>query len=185
MVTPKPRATPRARPSFHPRNADTPTPQSNWALTSTKAPTKTRGAPPRFDGTVWVHARAEVARRRVFAKGADDEQFINDWMSQENSFLTANQPWLRADLLVGVDLGHPMTLGGDFGNVVTSPGSTVTEQTGARRRAVLDRRQALPLFRCLIGSQTLEPCSALVGYANRLPYHRLSEGVRRGHHTAK
>lgn len=62
---------------------------------------------PRFDGTVWVHARAEVARRRVFAKGADDEQFINDWMSQENSFLTANQPWLRADLLVGGDLGQP------------------------------------------------------------------------------
>ena len=45
VVTPKPRAAPRARPSFHPQNADTLIPHQNSALSSTKAPTKTRGAP--------------------------------------------------------------------------------------------------------------------------------------------
>ena len=49
VVTPKPRATPRARPSFHPRNADSPAAQPKPALTSTKAPTKTRGAPHKFE----------------------------------------------------------------------------------------------------------------------------------------
>ena len=52
VVTPKPRATPRARPSFHPRNPDTPLLQQNPPLTSTKTPTKTRGAPPMFDELV-------------------------------------------------------------------------------------------------------------------------------------
>src|SRR5258705_11014723 len=52
VVTPKPRATPRARPSFHSRNADSPLPQQNPPLTSTKAPTKTRGAPREFDVVV-------------------------------------------------------------------------------------------------------------------------------------
>src|SRR5262245_37364979 len=49
VVTPKPRATPRARPSFHPRTTDGVAPQQKPALTSTKAPTKTRGAPHMFD----------------------------------------------------------------------------------------------------------------------------------------
>ena len=49
VVTPKPRATPRARPSFHPRNADTLSAQPKSTLTSTKAPTKTRGAPHMFE----------------------------------------------------------------------------------------------------------------------------------------
>jgi hypothetical protein len=49
VVTPKPRATPRARPSFHPRNADTLLPQQNPPLNSTNAPTKTRGTPRTFD----------------------------------------------------------------------------------------------------------------------------------------
>src|SRR5262245_57299590 len=49
VVTPKPRATPRARPSFHPRTTDGVAPQQKPALTSTKAPTKTRGAPYVFE----------------------------------------------------------------------------------------------------------------------------------------
>ena len=49
VVTPKPRATPRERPSFHPRNADTVAPPPKPPPTSTKAPTKTRGAPHMFE----------------------------------------------------------------------------------------------------------------------------------------
>ena len=74
-----------------------------------------------FDATVWVHARPEVGRRRVISKGADSEQFADDWMAQENSFLTDNQPWRRADLLVAGELGQPSRRG-EFGNVVTGPG---------------------------------------------------------------
>src|SRR5262249_45014131 len=51
VVTPKPRATPRARSSFHPRTTDGVAPQQKPALTSTKAPTKTRGAPHMCDET--------------------------------------------------------------------------------------------------------------------------------------
>jgi hypothetical protein len=59
VVTPKPRATPRARPSFHSRNADSPLRQQNPPLTSTKAPTKTRGAPREFERTDRTISRAE------------------------------------------------------------------------------------------------------------------------------
>ena len=80
-----------------------------------------RDLEPWFDAMVWVQAREEVARRRVIAKGADSAQFVDDWMAQENSFLTDHRPWLRADLIVGGELGQP-TVGGETGNVVTSPG---------------------------------------------------------------
>jgi len=83
--------------------------------------TCSRDLEPWFDAMVWVHAREEVARRRVIAKGVDSAEFVDDWMAQENAFLTAHQPWLRADLIVGGELGQP-TVGGETGNVVTSPG---------------------------------------------------------------
>jgi hypothetical protein len=61
VVTPKPRATPRARPSFHPRSADSVAPQPKATLTSTKAPTKTRGAPH------WIHLRTTNPIESTFA----------------------------------------------------------------------------------------------------------------------
>ena len=46
-----------------------------------------------LDAMVWVYASPGVARRRVIAKGADTEEFINDWMAQENAFLADHRPW--------------------------------------------------------------------------------------------
>lgn len=78
-------------------------------------------ARPLLDAVVWVHARAEVARRRVITKGADTEEFIDDWMDQENAFLSDHRPWEAADLLVAGELGQPARTG-KYGNVVTAPG---------------------------------------------------------------
>jgi uridine kinase len=74
-----------------------------------------------LDAVVWVHARAEVARRRVIAKGADTEEFINEWMAEENAFLDDHRPWEVAHLLVAGELGQPAPTG-KYGNVVTAPG---------------------------------------------------------------
>jgi len=80
-----------------------------------------RQARPWLDAVVWVHARAEVGRRRVIAKGVDSEEFIDDWMSQENAFLAEHRPWEVADLLVAGELGQPAPTG-RYGNVVTAVG---------------------------------------------------------------
>jgi len=74
---------------------------------------------PWLDAVVWVHARAEVGRRRVIAKGADTEKFINEWMSKENDFLSEHRPWDIAEVVVAGELGQP-TLTGRYGNVVTA-----------------------------------------------------------------
>jgi hypothetical protein len=74
-----------------------------------------------LDATVWVHARPDVARRRVIAKGVDTDAFIDDWMTQENAFLAEQRPWETADLLVAGELGQPSRTG-SFGNVVTAAG---------------------------------------------------------------
>ena len=74
-----------------------------------------------LDATVWVHARPDVARRRVIAKGVDTDEFIDDWMTQENAFLAEQRPWESADLLVAGELGQP-SRDGSYGNVVTAAG---------------------------------------------------------------
>ena len=74
---------------------------------------------PWLDAVVWVHARAEVGRRRVIAKGVDTEDFIDDWMNQENDFLAEHRPWEIADVVVAGELGQP-ALTGRYGNVVTA-----------------------------------------------------------------
>jgi hypothetical protein len=76
---------------------------------------------PYLDAVVWVHARAEVGRRRIIAKGVDTEKFANDWMTQENDFLAEHRPWEIADVIVAGELGQPSTTG-RYGNVVTSVG---------------------------------------------------------------
>jgi hypothetical protein len=78
-----------------------------------------REARPYLDAMVWVHARAEVGRRRVIAKGTDSEQFINDWMAEENAFLADHRPWECADVIVAGELGQPSPHG-TYGNVVTA-----------------------------------------------------------------
>jgi hypothetical protein len=72
---------------------------------------------PFLDTMMWIYARPEVGWRRVVAKGADSEQFINEWMAQENAFLAEHRPWECADLFVAGELGEP-SLGGKYGNVV-------------------------------------------------------------------
>jgi hypothetical protein len=74
---------------------------------------------PWLDAVVWVHARAEVGRRRVIAKGVDTEDFIDDWMNEENDFLAEHRPWEIADVVVAGELGQP-ALTGRYGNVVTA-----------------------------------------------------------------
>lgn len=75
---------------------------------------------PRLDAVIWIHARSEVGRRRLVAKG-DSEAFINDWMRQENALLAEHRPWEVADLIVAGELGQPSRTG-RYGNVVTAPG---------------------------------------------------------------
>ena len=75
---------------------------------------------PYLDAVVWVHARPEVGRRRVTARG-DTEEFIADWMGQENAFLDEQRPWEVADILVAGELGQP-SHNGRYGKVVTAPG---------------------------------------------------------------
>ena len=48
-----------------------------------------------FLAAVWVHASLGVTRRRVIAKGADTEEFVNDWMAQENAS-SASRRWTAA-----------------------------------------------------------------------------------------
>jgi energy-coupling factor transporter ATP-binding protein EcfA2 len=74
-----------------------------------------------LDAVVWVHARPDVARRRVIAKGMHTEQLVDDCMHQENAFLEQDRPWEVADVLVAGELGQP-SLTGKYGNVVTAPG---------------------------------------------------------------
>jgi energy-coupling factor transporter ATP-binding protein EcfA2 len=74
---------------------------------------------PWLDAVVWVHARAEVGRRRVIAKGVDTEDFIDDWMREENEFLAEHRPWEVAHVVVAGELGQP-ALTGRYGNVVTA-----------------------------------------------------------------
>jgi len=76
---------------------------------------------PWLDVVVWVHARAEVGRRRVIAKGVDTEKFVDDWMNEENVFLAEHRPWDVADVVVAGELGQP-ALTGRYGNVVTASG---------------------------------------------------------------
>jgi uridine kinase len=74
---------------------------------------------PWLDAVVWVHARAEVGRRRVIAKGVDTEDFIDDWRNQETDVLAEHRPWEIADVVVAGELGQP-ALTGRYGNVVTA-----------------------------------------------------------------
>ena len=62
---------------------------------------------PWLDAVVWVHARKEVGRQRLVARGVDTDNFIDDWMAQENTFLDDQRPWEIADLLVAGELGQP------------------------------------------------------------------------------
>lgn len=79
-----------------------------------------------LDAVVWVYARNTVGRQRLVARG-DSDEFINDWMTQENVFLADHRPWDVADLFVAGDFGQPSRDGRD-GNVVTAPGPHQTRQ---------------------------------------------------------
>lgn len=56
-----------------------------------------------LDAVVWVHASEQVGRDRVIARGVDSQEFIDDWMSQENAFLADQRPWEQAALWVAGD----------------------------------------------------------------------------------
>lgn len=54
---------------------------------------------PWFDATVWVQSDADLAYRRVLARGDDPVEFVNDWTAQEIPFLTRDRPWARATMV--------------------------------------------------------------------------------------
>ncbi|WP_197739719.1 uridine kinase [Mycolicibacterium sp. P1-18] len=53
-----------------------------------------------FDATVWVQSDADVAYRRVVARGDDPLEFVDEWTAQEVPFLARDRPWARATLVV-------------------------------------------------------------------------------------
>lgn len=55
---------------------------------------------PWFDATVWIQCDADLAYRRVLARGDDPVEFIDDWTAQEVSFLAQDRPWARATVVV-------------------------------------------------------------------------------------
>lgn len=56
-----------------------------------------------FDATVWVQSDADLAYRRVLARGDDPVEFVDDWTAQEVPFLASDRPWARATVVVS---GH-------------------------------------------------------------------------------
>jgi energy-coupling factor transporter ATP-binding protein EcfA2 len=73
---------------------------------------------PWLDGSVWVHARAEVALQRVVDRDVDTPEFIADWMTHEHAFFAEDRPWDRADVFVAGELGQPSP----GGRIFTTPG---------------------------------------------------------------
>ncbi|RDH78759.1 hypothetical protein DVS77_09060 [Mycolicibacterium moriokaense] len=74
---------------------------------------------PWLDAVIWVHARAAVGLRRVVSRGVDTDEFIDDWMKQENDFLAQHRAWETADVIVAGELGQPSPTG-RYGSVVTA-----------------------------------------------------------------
>ena len=54
---------------------------------------------PWFDATVWVQSDADLAYRRVVARGDDPIEFVDEWTAQEVPFLANDRPWMRATLI--------------------------------------------------------------------------------------
>ena len=53
-----------------------------------------------FDATVWIQSDADLAYRRVLARGDDPVEFVDDWTAQEVPFLANDRPWARATVFV-------------------------------------------------------------------------------------
>lgn len=53
-----------------------------------------------FDATVWIDSDADLAYRRVLARGDDPVEFVDEWTAQEVPFLAQDRPWVRATLRV-------------------------------------------------------------------------------------
>jgi len=53
-----------------------------------------------FDATVWIQSDAELAYRRVLARGDDPVEFVDDWTAEEVPFLANDRPWARATVVV-------------------------------------------------------------------------------------
>ena len=62
---------------------------------------------PFLDALIWVYARPETGRQRVVSRGVDTEQFILDWLAQENAMLGRHRPWQCATLLVHTEQASP------------------------------------------------------------------------------
>lgn len=70
---------------------------------------------PWYDATVWVQSDAELAYRRVVARGDDPIEFVDEWTAQEVPFLANDRPWARATLIAS---GEASSIGG--GRVLTA-----------------------------------------------------------------
>ncbi|BBY27494.1 uridine kinase family protein [Mycolicibacterium sediminis] len=53
-----------------------------------------------FDATVWIQSDADLAYRRVLARGDDSVEFVDDWTAREIPFLANDRPWARATVVV-------------------------------------------------------------------------------------
>lgn len=62
---------------------------------------------PFLDALIWVYARPETGRQRVRARGVDTEQFILDWLAQEDTMLGQHRPWQCATLFVHAEQSTP------------------------------------------------------------------------------
>ena len=71
---------------------------------------------PFLDALIWVYARPETGRRRVLSRGVDTEQFILDWLAQEDAMLAQHRPWQCATLLVHAEQTTPN------GDLITAAG---------------------------------------------------------------
>ena len=53
-----------------------------------------------LDATVWIQSDADLAYRRVLARGDDPVEFVDDWTAEEVPFLANDRPWARATVVV-------------------------------------------------------------------------------------
>jgi hypothetical protein len=48
---------------------------------------------------VWVQSDADLAYRRVVARGDDPIEFVDEWTAREVPFLASDRPWARATVI--------------------------------------------------------------------------------------
>jgi hypothetical protein len=64
---------------------------------------------PLLDAVIWVQTDRALATRRGLERDGGDVAFWDEWEAHERSFLAADRPWERADLVIsGQDVRHEL-----------------------------------------------------------------------------